>query len=53
MRIKICGITRLEDALLAEALGAFAVGFVFAPGSRRRVDLEVARTISEALGPFV
>jgi phosphoribosylanthranilate isomerase len=53
IRIKICGITRLEDALLAEALGAFAVGFVFAPGSRRRVDLEVARTISEALGPFV
>lgn len=53
IRIKICGITRLEDALLAEALGAFAVGFVFAPGSRRRVDLEVARTISEVLGPFV
>lgn len=53
IRIKICGITRLEDALLAEALGAFALGFVFAPGSRRRVDLEVARTISEALGPFV
>jgi len=53
IRIKICGITRLEDALLAEALGAFAVGFVFAPGSRRRVDLEVARAVSEALGPFV
>ncbi|MFN3368390.1 MAG: phosphoribosylanthranilate isomerase [Thermus sp.] len=52
-RIKICGITRLEDALLAEALGAFAMGFVFAPGSRRRVALEVARAISEALGPFV
>lgn len=53
IRIKICGITRLEDALLAEALGAFALGFVFAPGSKRRVALEVARSISEALGPLV
>ena len=53
MRVKICGITRLEDALLAEALGAFALGFVLAPGSRRRIAPEAARAIGEALGPFV
>ena len=53
MRVKICGITRLEDALLAEALGAFALGFVLVPGSRRRIAPEAARAIGEALGPFV
>lgn len=52
VRVKVCGITRLEDALLAEALGASAVGFVLAP-SRRRVTLEMAREIGLALGPFV
>ncbi|GAB5603401.1 phosphoribosylanthranilate isomerase [Thermus sp. FJN-A] len=53
VRVKICGITRLQDALLAEALGAHALGFVLAPGSRRRVDPEAARAISQALGPMV
>ncbi|WP_117237464.1 phosphoribosylanthranilate isomerase [Thermus sediminis] len=53
MRVKICGLTRLEDALLAESLGAWALGFVLAPGSRRRVSPEGAREIAEALGPFV
>lgn len=50
--VKVCGITRLEDALLAEALGASAVGFVLAP-SRRRVSPEMAREIGLALGPFL
>lgn len=53
IRVKICGLTRLEDALLAEALGAYALGFVLAPGSKRRISPEAARTISGALGPLV
>lgn len=53
IRIKICGITRQEDALLAEALGAYALGFVFAPTSKRRLSSLAARAISEALGPLV
>ncbi|KHG66603.1 N-(5'-phosphoribosyl)anthranilate isomerase [Thermus sp. 2.9] len=53
VRVKICGLTRLEDALLAEALGAHALGFVLAPGSKRRVSPEQAREMAKALGPFV
>ncbi len=46
--LKFCGITRLEDALMAAALGADAVGFVFAE-SPRRLDAEAARAIARAL----
>lgn len=53
MRVKICGLTRLEDALLAEELGAWALGFVFAPRSKRRVEPEAAWAMGRALGPFV
>jgi phosphoribosylanthranilate isomerase len=52
-RIKICGLTRLDDALLAAELGADALGFVFAPGSRRRADPEAVSRIVEALPPYV
>ena len=48
MFIKICGITREEDALLATALGADAVGFVFAP-SARQIAPQVARDIARQL----
>jgi phosphoribosylanthranilate isomerase len=46
--IKICGITNEDDALLAVALGADALGFVFAP-SRRQVKVEQARDIVKRL----
>ena len=36
-RVKVCGMTRLEDALLAVEAGADAVGFNFWPGSKRHV----------------
>jgi phosphoribosylanthranilate isomerase len=51
--VKICGITRVQDGLAAEAAGADAVGFIFVPNSRRFIGLERARQISDALGPFV
>jgi len=51
-RIKICGMTSAEDALAAAALGADAVGFVFAP-SPRRIEPSEAREIVRALPPFV
>ncbi len=49
MFVKICGITRVEDALLASALGASAVGFVFWPHSPRAIDPSRAREIGSAL----
>jgi phosphoribosylanthranilate isomerase len=52
-RIKICGITRAEDARLAADLGAWAVGFIFWPGSVRVIDPRRARDIVRGLPPFV
>jgi len=45
MFVKICGITTEKDALLAIALGADALGFVFAPGSPRMVTVDEASDI--------
>jgi phosphoribosylanthranilate isomerase len=48
-RVKICGITRSEDAELAASLGAWAIGFNFWPTSKRRCDPAVAAGIARAL----
>jgi phosphoribosylanthranilate isomerase len=52
-RVKVCGIRRREDALLAAELGACAVGLVFWPGSPRFIDPYRARPIVAALPPCV
>jgi phosphoribosylanthranilate isomerase len=52
-RIKCCGMTRVEDALLAARLGADAIGLVFTARSKRQITLARAREIVAALPPFV
>ncbi|BBP03643.1 N-(5'-phosphoribosyl)anthranilate isomerase [Sulfuriferula plumbiphila] len=52
-RIKICGLTRVTDALHAARCGADAIGLVFYPPSPRHVTLEQARAIGRALPAFV
>jgi phosphoribosylanthranilate isomerase len=53
VKVKICGITRLEDALLAVRLGADALGFNFWPRSKRYLPPAEARAIVTRLPPFV
>ena len=52
-RIKICGITRTEDAVAAARAGADCIGLVFFPPSPRFLQLEQAREVVEAAPPFV
>lgn len=53
MRIKICGLTQLEDAQIAVKAGADALGFVFYPPSPRAVAPKQAAKIIQQLPPFV
>ncbi|MGN0923019.1 phosphoribosylanthranilate isomerase [Ectopseudomonas mendocina] len=53
VRSKICGITRVEDALAAVEAGADAIGLVFYAKSPRAVSVEQAAEIVQALPPFV
>ena len=52
-RVKICGITRAEDAQTAARLGADAIGMVFYEASPRNVSLEQAQALLQSLPPFV
>jgi phosphoribosylanthranilate isomerase len=52
VRVKVCGITRYQDAAMAVQLGVDALGFIFAP-SPRRIRPEKAREIIGVIPPFV
>ena len=53
IRVKFCGITRVGDALAAASLGVDAIGLVFTPKSRRRIEPGSAVEVCRALPPFV
>ena len=53
VRVKICGVTSIEDAIAAVNAGADAVGFMFYERSPRRITTDMASVIKNALPPFV
>ncbi|MFP4333113.1 MAG: phosphoribosylanthranilate isomerase [Campylobacterales bacterium] len=53
MRVKICGITTLEDAIVCEKNGADAIGFILYKPSSRYIKPEAIREITKNLSPFI
>ena len=53
IRVKICGLTRAEDALAAEQAGADALGLNFVPNTKRFIEISRAQEITSVLDPFV
>src|SRR6218665_1728490 len=57
VRIKICGLTRAEDATAAQAAGAWALGFIFYPKSKRFITIDAAAGVippdAQNIGVFV
>ena len=52
MQVKICGITLIDDALVAVDAGADALGLIFYAGSPRGIDVEQAREIARTVPPY-
>ena len=53
MQVKICGITRPEDAYLASSFGADAIGLIFYKGSPRHISVATAKDVLATIGPYV
>ena len=49
IKTKVCGITKIEDAIIAENYGAFAIGFIFYEKSPRYINPEKAKKIANSV----